>query len=48
LQGVPAHDSDSLTQLPEFADLAKYKVFDSIIAIRQVELVEKVATPNAL
>jgi hypothetical protein len=33
LQGVPAHHSDSLTQLPEFADLAKYKVFDNIIAI---------------
>ena len=30
---VPAHHSDSLTQLPEFADLAKYKVFDNIIAI---------------
>jgi hypothetical protein len=33
LQGVPAHDAASLTQLPEFADLAKYKVFDNIIAI---------------
>jgi NTE family protein len=33
LQGVPAHDAESLTQLPEFADLAKYKVFDNIIAI---------------
>jgi hypothetical protein len=33
LQGVPAHHADSLTQLPEFADLAKYKVFDNIIAI---------------
>src|SRR5262249_11949596 len=33
LQGVPAHHPDSLTQLPEFADLAKYKVFDNIIAI---------------
>jgi hypothetical protein len=30
---VPAHHPDSLTQLPEFADLAKYKVFDNIIAI---------------
>jgi hypothetical protein len=33
LQGVSAHHADSLTQLPEFADLAKYKVFDNIIAI---------------
>jgi len=33
LQGVPAHHADSVTQLPEFADLAKYKVFDNIIAI---------------
>jgi predicted acylesterase/phospholipase RssA len=33
LQGVPAHDAGSLTQLPEFSDLAKYKVFDNIIAI---------------
>ena len=30
---MPAHHADSLTQLPEFADLAKYKVFDNIIAI---------------
>jgi hypothetical protein len=30
---VPAHHADSLTQLPDFADLAKYKVFDNIIAI---------------
>jgi NTE family protein len=33
LQGLPVHHADSLTQLPEFADLAKYKVFDNIIAI---------------
>ncbi len=33
LQGVPAHHKDSLTQLPDFADLAKYKVFDNIVAI---------------
>jgi hypothetical protein len=33
LQGVPAHHPDSLTQLPEFAELARYKVFDNIIAI---------------
>jgi NTE family protein len=33
LQGVPAHHADSLMQLPEFSDLAKYKVFDNIIAI---------------
>jgi len=33
LQHVPAHHKDSLTQLPEFADLAKYKVFDNIISI---------------
>jgi hypothetical protein len=25
LQGLPVHHADSLTQLPEFADLAKYK-----------------------
>ena len=30
---MPAHHAYSLTQLPEFADLAKYKVFDNIIAI---------------
>ena len=33
LQDVPAHHPDSLTQLPEFAELARYKVFDNIIAI---------------
>ena len=33
LQGVPAHHKDSLTQLPDFADLAKYKVFDNIVSI---------------
>lgn len=33
LQGVPAHHKDSLTQLPEFSDLAKYKVFDNIVSI---------------
>jgi Tripartite tricarboxylate transporter family receptor/Patatin phospholipase len=33
LQGVPAQHADSMMQLPEFADLAKYKVFGNIIAI---------------
>ena len=33
MQGVPAHHKDSLTQLPDFADLAKYKVFDNIVSI---------------
>jgi hypothetical protein len=33
LQGVPAHDAESLTQLPEFADLAKYKVFELMWAV---------------
>lgn len=33
LQGVPAHHKDLLTQLPDFADLAKYKVFDNIVTI---------------
>ena len=33
LQHVPTYHKDLLTQLPEFADLAKYKVFDNIISI---------------
>jgi NTE family protein len=37
LQGLPSDHKDSVTQLPEFADLAKYKLFDSIIAITNKE-----------
>jgi len=37
LQGLPSHHEDSVTQLPEFADLAKYKMFDNIIAITNSE-----------
>jgi predicted acylesterase/phospholipase RssA len=33
LQGVPADHEKSVTQLPDFADLAKYKIFDNIIPI---------------
>jgi predicted acylesterase/phospholipase RssA len=45
LQGVSAHHKDSVLQLPEFDDLAKYKVFDNIVPIvnSQPELISSSA-----
>ena len=37
LQGVPAGDPKSVLRQPEFADLAKYRVFENIIAISNNE-----------
>jgi predicted acylesterase/phospholipase RssA len=37
LQGAPAGDPGSILQHPDFADLAKYKVFDNIIPISNNE-----------
>lgn len=37
LQGVPAGDVKSVLQRPEFADLAKYRVFENIIPISNNE-----------
>jgi hypothetical protein len=37
LQGVPAGDPASVLRQPEFADLAKYRVFENIIAISNNE-----------
>jgi NTE family protein len=37
LQGVSARHKDSVLQLPDFNDLAKYKVFDNIIPIENKE-----------